>query len=712
VSTDNPSGASPGDGHFFETDSRREALARLNQGLGASACFQLLTGETGTGKTMLVRHAIARWGDAAAVAFVTNPALTRTELVEEIVRRFGAEPAANASKPQLLAGFERALAENAARGRAAAIVIDDAHDLAPDLLGELRLLSNTAEQAGVPLAVILVGLPDLEARLAEPALATLRQRVTAHCHLEPLSPQEARRYMDEVVPATIADAAGAFPRKACGEIVRRSRGVPRTMRALAAEALRRARESGTRLVAPEHVQGAAAALGLASIVTGPQFELPDEPGETSAPTAPHRDAPHPAPAAPEAPNVVRASKPLATPAAPPSASAEPAPGTRDLAPAPQAAKPAPVAPTPRPAPAQAAQPVAREAKPEAAKPVAAQHTPPVAREVKPEAAKPPAAPLVARESKPAAPSRTSADPPRPTPKPETKPPLPPTAAIPPAASTPAAHKPAASTPPVSKPAANPPATPKPPASKQPGDASRAADWVGRFIGPDEPRFGSLFKARPIGGGDTPAAPPSFETAPAAPPSVEAAPAEEDADLAAALATAAPAAPRSRRRGIWRGSSRYAGARHAARTWATPAAIGLFALTAVFVLIALPRGRQLFFAARMQQEAAAPKVADQPAANPAGSRKPKKAERPRLYTLEVGTYMDESLAQAERDRLVADTGLQGWIVTDTRDGATVHRVVVGSYTATGRAETSADYLIRRALVNEAKVIPLPPKRSRR
>jgi type II secretory pathway predicted ATPase ExeA len=150
---------------FLETPGGAEALRRLDDALGAREPFLLVTGDPGTGKTALAYEAIARWGSRVTAAFLAYPALTGAELLEEIVRRFGAGPPDGASRPKLVACLEWALGECAARGQVAVVVVDDAHNLSPESLEELRLVVNAAQQVRRPLEVLLVGLPALEARL-------------------------------------------------------------------------------------------------------------------------------------------------------------------------------------------------------------------------------------------------------------------------------------------------------------------------------------------------------------------------------------------------------------------------------------------------------------------------------------------------------------------------------------------------------------------
>jgi type II secretory pathway predicted ATPase ExeA len=314
---------------FFESAAVREALQRLSDAVGDREPFLLVTGEPGCGKTALVRESFARRGDDVRAAWVSLPARTETELVEEVVRRFGGDPPADASAPRLVACFEHALAEIAALGQLATIVVDDAHALEPPMLEQLRMLVNAAQRAGHRIEVLLAGLPSLEARLEEPALAALRQRVSVRCRLERLSVADTRRYLQHRVTAAGGDGPGLFERRACREIATQSRGLPREINALATEALRLARAAGHPAVCSEHVLAAATNLwgrvlpGSADSVAepGPAAALPVEPAASPAPKRKHAPPPV-AKAAPDVPRPVPASAPAS---APPAASVREAP---------------------------------------------------------------------------------------------------------------------------------------------------------------------------------------------------------------------------------------------------------------------------------------------------------------------------------------------------------------------------------------------------
>ncbi len=346
MSTDHPFVPAFSRQAFFESPCALDTLRRLDEGLGAREPFLLVTGEPGTGKSTIANEAIARWGERVTAAYLTHAVASATELLEEILRRFGAEAPEGAGRLRLVGRLETVVGEIAARGRIAMVVVDDAHHLTPELLEELRLIVNAALHAHHPLEVLLLGPPSLDTTLDHPALAALRQRIAVRARLEPLTLGETRRYLQHRLDAAGDDRSNLFPRKTCAEIAALSRGIPRQINALAGGAMRRAREAGRPTVEQVHVREAAAALaGLSTVV----IEAPADaaPVVTPAPRPATPAAGKATPATVATPTPVRAEPPTVRQAAPVVAPQTPAPAPPPVAriePAPTPAVPAARAP--------------------------------------------------------------------------------------------------------------------------------------------------------------------------------------------------------------------------------------------------------------------------------------------------------------------------------------------------------------------------------
>jgi general secretion pathway protein A len=169
--------------------------------------------------------------------YLNNPALTRSEFVKTLSRRFDLGQDAGASKADLLEALEQLLNERRAEGRITALVIDEAQSLSSELLEEVRLLANIETATEKLLPVVLAGQPELRQRLNEPGLRQLKQRVTLRCELEPFTLHETACYIMQRVRTAGGDATRLFSREAVIAIYERSRGIPRIINVVCDNAL-------------------------------------------------------------------------------------------------------------------------------------------------------------------------------------------------------------------------------------------------------------------------------------------------------------------------------------------------------------------------------------------------------------------------------------------------------------------------------------------
>jgi general secretion pathway protein A len=252
-----PFAITPDPRYLFMSERHREALAHLIYGVREMGGFMQLTGEVGTGKTTLVRSLLQQTPETADVALILNPQLSRVEFLTTICEELGVQVGeARGSIKALVDGLNAFLLANHGRGRRTILIVDEAQNLLPDVLEQVRLLTNLETAKQKLLQIILIGQPELRTLLARNDMRQLAQRITGRYHLEPLSREEAVAYIDHRVK--VAGGVGQlFEPKAKREIFRLARGVPRMINVIADRALLGAFTLETRQVTAAIVRQAA-----------------------------------------------------------------------------------------------------------------------------------------------------------------------------------------------------------------------------------------------------------------------------------------------------------------------------------------------------------------------------------------------------------------------------------------------------------------------
>jgi general secretion pathway protein A len=236
--TERPFELTPNPRYLFLTRKHQEALSNLQHGIAHRKGITLVLGPAGTGKTTLIRAALASLaGKPVQCVSISNPAMTRTEFFEALARGFDLSEAAARSKASLLVELEQRLHERHADHAVVALIVDEAQALPDDLLEEVRLLVNIETDTEKLLPVVLVGQPELTARLNEPSGCALKQRVTLRCELAPLTLPETAQYITSRIKLAGGVPGQLFTREAVDLIYQRSGGIPRVVSVICDNAL-------------------------------------------------------------------------------------------------------------------------------------------------------------------------------------------------------------------------------------------------------------------------------------------------------------------------------------------------------------------------------------------------------------------------------------------------------------------------------------------
>lgn len=225
-----PFAMNPDPAFLYPSSQHASALTMLEYSLESQAPFCMLTGEIGSGKTTLLRHFLRMLGDDVTVGLISNTHERFRSIHPWAVSALGIASNGD-SEVALYEALVNFFVREYAKGRRSLLVVDEAHNLPPHILEELRLLSNVNSEQDIALQVILVGQPGLRVKLLQPELAQFAQRLSVDFHLGAMSPQDVSAYIEHRLRVA-GGSPDLFHADAVAMIHARARGVPRLVNRL------------------------------------------------------------------------------------------------------------------------------------------------------------------------------------------------------------------------------------------------------------------------------------------------------------------------------------------------------------------------------------------------------------------------------------------------------------------------------------------------
>ena len=255
--TELPFGITPDTSYTVITRSHQEALNTLLVALNSGEGFIKITGEVGTGKTLLCRRLLQALPEGAISAYLPNPYLAPRTLLLALAEELGVAVSADSDDYHVLKSVNQAMLMHAAVGRRVVVCIDEAQAMPLETLESLRLLSNLETEKRKLLQIVLFGQPELDRKLAEPSVRQLLQRIAFHYRLHGLSREEVAKYLAHRLRVAGYRGEDVFGARAVRCLHRASRGTPRLLNILAHKALLSVYGEGKHVVGAGHVRQAA-----------------------------------------------------------------------------------------------------------------------------------------------------------------------------------------------------------------------------------------------------------------------------------------------------------------------------------------------------------------------------------------------------------------------------------------------------------------------
>ena len=255
--TERPFGITPDTSYAFAATAHQEALNTLVVALGSGEGFIKITGQVGTGKTMLCRRFMATLDEDYHTAYLPNPSLAPLALLQAVADELGLKLDPDEQQFQLTKQINQRLLELAGEGKTAVLCVDEAQTASLESLEALRLMSNLETEKRKLMHVVLFGQPELNQKLADPSVRQLQQRIAFSYDMKGLRRDELGHYLTHRLQVAGYRGNALFSRPAVGRLYRYSGGIPRLVNILAHKSLLAAYGEGYATVSARHVGAAA-----------------------------------------------------------------------------------------------------------------------------------------------------------------------------------------------------------------------------------------------------------------------------------------------------------------------------------------------------------------------------------------------------------------------------------------------------------------------
>lgn len=258
--SEKPFDLTPDPKYLYLSSKHKEVLAHLVYGMQENNGFLKIVGEVGTGKTMICRSFLRELHTDFNIAYILNPCMNALELLQTINKELGL-PSSSDSKKKLIDDLNEFLLEQRKKEHRVVVIIDEAQDLEPGVLEQLRLLSNLETETEKLIQIVLIGQPELDKNLAKEELRQLRQRISIQWQLLPLNMEETRGYVQHRINVAMGKGKVQYYPRATELIYQYTQGIPRMINVLAERALLIAYTMNTKRVNGKIIHLAAKEVG-------------------------------------------------------------------------------------------------------------------------------------------------------------------------------------------------------------------------------------------------------------------------------------------------------------------------------------------------------------------------------------------------------------------------------------------------------------------